>query len=110
MAKTKFATNKSQPSADYPQGTHCVTWLDIEEDDWWLIINMFRGRIDYLTSRLSEIRRSNDPDIIHNQSEWYIDAIERLETRLDEFECQISPIYFKRKRAEKAARTKQFRH
>jgi hypothetical protein len=107
MAKTKSATRKSQPSPDYPQGKHTVTWLDLEEDDWWLITNMFRGRIARLNERLMEIKRTNDPDIVYNQSDWYINAIERLTTRLEDFENQISPVYFKRKRAEQAARIKQ---
>lgn len=107
MAKTKAASSKSQPSPDYPQGKHNVTWLDLEEDDWWLITNMFQGRIQYLTQRLAEIKQTNDPDIIHNQSDWYVESIKRLTTRLEEFENQISPVYFKRKRAEHAARNKQ---
>ena len=109
MAKTKAASSKSQPSPDYPQGKHDVTWLQLDEEDWWLIFNMFQGRIQGLTQRLIEIKQTKDPDIIHNQSGWYEDAIERLETRLQEFENQISPTYFRRKRAESAARAKQFK-
>jgi hypothetical protein len=107
MARTKFSLNKGQPSPDYPQGTHTVTFTDLEEDDWWLITNMFKGRIEYLSQRLHEIKHMNDPDVIHNTAHWYEETIERLVVRLQEFEDQISPVYFKRKRAEHAARNKQ---
>lgn len=107
MAKTKFSLNKSQPSPDYPQGKHTVTFLDLEEDDWWLITNMFKGRIEYLSQRLRELKNMNDPDVIHNTAYWYEESIGRLVVRLEEFENQISPVYFKRKRAEHAARNKQ---
>jgi len=107
MAKTKSSLNKSQPSPDYPQGKHTVTFVDLEEDDWWLITNMFKGRIEYLSYRLNDIKNMHDPDVIHNTTHWYEEAIARLAVRLEEFENQISPVYFKRKRAEHAARNKQ---
>jgi hypothetical protein len=107
MAKTKAASSKSQPSPDYPQGKHTVTFTDIDEEDWWLITNLFKGRIDYFNQRLQEIQHSKDPDLIRRNTEWLEETIERLETRLYQFEDQISPTYFKRKRAEHAARNKQ---
>jgi hypothetical protein len=107
MARTKSSLNKGQPSPDYPQGTHTVTFTDLEEDDWWLITNMFQGRIEMMSHRLLEIERSNDPDVIHNTAPWYEETIARLIVRLEEFEDQISPVYFKRKRAEYIARNKQ---
>ena len=107
MARTKTAEKASKVSDDYPQGKHIVTFKDIDEDDWWLIINLFRGRIDYFQHRLNDIMQTGDPDLMHNTTEWYEDAIKRLTARLTEFEDQISPVYFRRKRAEKAARLKQ---
>ena len=104
MARTKAADKSKGVSADYPQGLHTVTWTDLHEDEWWLITNLFRGRIDYFQQQLNEIIRSEDPDLIDNQTEWYQDTIKCLTKRLTEFENQISPVYFRRKRAEKAAR------
>jgi len=107
MARTKSSLSKGQPSPDYPQGTHTVTFTNLEEDDWWLITNMFKGRIEYLSQRLHEIKHMNDPDVIDNTAHWYEETIGRLVVRLEEFEDQISPVYFKRKRAEHIARNKQ---
>jgi hypothetical protein len=104
MARTKAAEKSTKVSSDYPQGIHTVTWQNIDEDDWWLIINLIRGRIEYFQSRLDDLIRTNDPDLIHNQTDWYRESIGRLTLRLHEFEDQISPTYFRRKRAEKAAR------
>jgi hypothetical protein len=91
MARTKSSLSKGQPSPDYPQGKHTVTFTDLE----------------MMSHRLLEIEQSNDPDVIHNTALWYEETIARLITRLEEFEDQISPVYFKRKRAEHAARNKQ---
>jgi hypothetical protein len=107
MARTKAAENSSKVSSDYPKGKYTVTWQDIDEDDWWLIINLIRGRIEYFQSRLNDIIRTNDPDLIHNQTDWYRESVEKLTIRLNEFEDQISPTYFKRKREEKAVRMRQ---
>jgi len=107
MARTKAAEKSQKVSSDYPQGKHTVTWQDIDEDDWWLIINLLRGRIEYFQSRLNEIMQTNDPDLIRNQTDWYRETIGRLSIRLHQFEDQISPTYFKRKRAEKAERIRQ---
>ena len=107
MAQTKSSQRKQQPSPDYPQGKHTVTFTDIDEEDWWLITNLFKGRIEYFIQRLQEIQQSKDPDLIRRNTEWLEETIERLETRLYEFEDQISPTYFKRKRAEHLARLKQ---
>jgi hypothetical protein len=87
-----------KPSSDYPQGKHTVTWKDIDEDDMWLIIHAFRARIEYFQSRLNEINNTNDPDLICSVADWYEGAIEKLTSKLYEFEDQISPTYFKRKR------------
>lgn len=100
-------SKKDAVPADYPQGLRTVTFKDLDEDDWWLITNLFKGRIDYFQHRLDEVMRTQDPDLIENQTDWYRDAIERLTTRLTEFENQISSTYFRRLRAEKAARLKQ---
>lgn len=107
MARTKAADKAGKVSSDYPQGKYTITWKDIDEDDWWLIINLIRGRIEYFESKLNQIMQSNDQDLIHNQTDWYRETIERLTTRLHQFEDQISPTYFRRKRAEKAARIHQ---
>ena len=68
MARTKAAEKSTKVSSDYPQGKHTVTWQNIDEDDWWLIINLIRGRIEYFQSRLDDLIRTNDPDLIHNQT------------------------------------------
>lgn len=107
MAQTKTSQRKNTPPTDYPQGKYTVTFTDIDEEDWWLITNLFKGRIEYFKSRLDEIQRTKDPDIIRKDNGWYQETIERLENRLHQFEDQISPTYFKRKRAEHAARIKQ---
>ena len=107
MGKTKAAEKAGKVSDDYPQGEHTVTWYCIDEEDWWLITNLLKGRIDYFKSRLNEVMQTDDPDLIHNTTDWYRDVIERLTTRLHQFEDQISPTYFRRKRAEKAARNRQ---
>jgi hypothetical protein len=107
MAQTKTSQRKQQPSPDYPQGKHTVTFIDIDEEDWWLITNLFKGRIEYFQQRLLEIKQTNDLDLLRKDTTWYEETIERLEKRLHEFEDQISSTYFKRKRAEHAARVKQ---
>ena len=107
MGRTKKAEKADKPPADYPQGLHTVTFKDLDEEDWWLITNLFKGRIEYFQQRLNDIMQTGDPDLMHNTTQWYVDTIERLNTRLTEFEDQISPVYFRRKRAEKAARLKQ---
>ncbi len=104
MARTKAADKTKGASPDYPQGLHTVTWTNLHEDEWWLITNLFKARIDYFQQRLNEIIQSKDPDLIDNQTEWYQETISCLTKRLTEFEDQISPVYFKRKREEKAAR------
>ena len=91
-------TKSDKLSSDYPKGTHSITWIDIDEDDMWLIIHAIRTRIEYFQARLNEINRSNDPDLICNATDWYEEVIEKLTSRLYEFEDQISPTYFKRKR------------
>ena len=104
MARTKSAYKSKAVSPDYPQGLRTVTWTNLHEDEWWLITNLFRSRIDFFQQRLNDIIRSEDPDLIANQTEWYQDTIKCLTKRLTEFEDQISPVYFRRKRAEKAER------
>lgn len=91
-------TKSDKPSSDYPQGKHTVTLRDIDEDDMWFIIHALHARIEYFQSRLNEINRTNDPDLIANVTNWYKEAIKRLTLRLHQFEDQISPTYFKRKR------------
>jgi len=109
MARTKAADRANRVSSDYPQGLHTVIWEDLHEEEWWLITNLFKGRIDFFQQRLNEIIQGGDPDLIANQTEWYKEAIACLTKRLTEFEDQISPVYFKRKRAEKAARLREFK-
>lgn len=105
MARTKKSDG---PSPDYPQGLHNVTFKDISEEEWWLIIHLFEGRIEYFQRRLNDIMQTGDPDLMDNTTQWYKESIARLTKRLTEFEDQISPVYFRRKRAEKAARCKQY--
>jgi len=91
-------TKTDKLSSDYPKGTHNITWLDIDENDMWLIIHAMRTRIEYFQTRLNEINRTNDPDLICSVADWYEEAIEKLTSRLYQFEDQISLTYFKRNR------------
>jgi len=107
MAKTKVADKATKVSPDYPQGLHTITWTNLHEDEWWLIVNLFRARIDFFQQRLNEIIKTEDPDLITHQTQWYQETIDCLTKRLTEFEDQISPVYFRRKRAEKALRIRE---
>ena len=100
-------TKERKASPDYPQGKHTVTFTNLDEDDWWLIIHAFQQRIQAFEERQQHLIKLNDPDLVSKETEWYQDSIQRLKARLESFQTQISPVFFKRKEKEKMQRMRQ---
>lgn len=87
---------KQPPPADYPQGLQTVTFLDLEEDDWWALLHALEVRIRFFRQQKASYERLDDPGLQHH-IDHCDDTLQRLGSLLSSAEQQISPTFFKRK-------------
>jgi hypothetical protein len=84
------------PPPGYPQGRKSVSFVDLEEDDWWALLHAMETRIRYFEQQRAQRQRSEDPGL-QRQIEHYDDRIIRLSLLLEIAQRQIGPGFFSRR-------------
>jgi hypothetical protein len=84
------------PPVGYPQGRKSVSFVDLEEDDWWALLHALEVRIRYFEQQRAGMERFEDPGL-QRQIEHYDETIARLNGLLQSAQRQIGPGFFSRR-------------